>query len=127
PPSARPAPNAGLCWRCSAPNQIRTSGMDSENPNSGRPYRECTNRNCDSFNGFADHRGLDPNHRHCECGIPSRIVARRNRNARGKRELFYRCANGTCGARLGDVRGPSGRVLEFTDAQIDKMVDAGQI
>ncbi|KAF2497989.1 hypothetical protein BU16DRAFT_331283 [Lophium mytilinum] len=127
PPPARPSPNAGLCWRCSSPNRIGTSRMDPDNPNSRRPYRKCSNRDCDSFNGFADQRGVHPDHMPCDCGVPSRVVAKKNRNEWGKRELFYTCANGTCDTHLGDVRGQSRRVLEFTDDQIDQMVRRGQV
>lgn len=120
-------PQAGQCGSCYAPNIIRNTQSDSRNINSGRPYRQCTNMRCRKLNGFADQRGVNASNPLCNCQIPARLIAKKNKNYNGLQELFYTCQYKTCNNYYEDYRYEDGQVAQFNEAQIRRMAELGQI
>ncbi|KAF2205388.1 hypothetical protein GQ43DRAFT_407638 [Delitschia confertaspora ATCC 74209] len=126
-----PAPFAppqlpGRCRRCHSPNTIKPSGADPSNINSRRPYRKCTNRGCDAWNGYADSRGLVAGTPPCNCNMASRVAAKKNKNANGQRELYFICQIGACDF-YENLKGAGGEAVQYSDVQLMGMRKLGHI
>jgi hypothetical protein len=124
--------SAGHCFTCAkrSPNRIQHVKINQNNPNSGRPYRKCTNRACsesNGFNGFTDDRGINSWNPLCHCQIRSRLIAKKSRNrSTGLRETFFSCQDKGC-KFVRPYKDENGNVKGFTDSKMERMIRRGEI